>query len=381
MALNLAGIDRHEIRRGQAIVGREFSAQRNFSVRFVPLQSARSLVRRRTAVRAYVGAAEILGTLVTDEVSADRHEMRGQLHLREPVVAFAGVRFVLRRPSPMTLLGGGYVEGVDADHSSKGQDSDEAAVLAVLRAKGLEAAELGAISTAANLREPVARNAVERLVEQAEAICVNRPPAYVDGGVARSLCRRMLAQLDEAHRREPWAMGVTSIALARALGVQETALVRIAEHFVEEGRLVNRGGYYAALDHRPSFTSEQHAFFDRLLPIDDVQPFLPMSFAGAAAAVKLSPVLGLTKAFDTMLARGTFVKVGDDLYRGSQIAQVRARVEAHLREHERMTAAQFRDILGTSRKYAMPLLEWLDAHAVTIRNGDYRTLRHAKTPA
>ena len=106
-----------------------------------------------------------------------------------------------------------------------------------------------------------------------------------------------------------------------------------------------------------------------------------MPFAGAAAAVKLSPVLGLSKAFDTMLARGSFVKVGDDLYRGSQIAQVRERVEAHLREHERMTAAQFRDILGTSRKYAMPLLEWLDAHAVTIRNGDYRTLRHAKTPA
>ena len=77
VALNLAGIDRHEIRRGHAIVGREFSAQRNFSVRFVPLQSARSLVRRRTAVRAYVGAAEILGTLVTDELSADRHEMRG----------------------------------------------------------------------------------------------------------------------------------------------------------------------------------------------------------------------------------------------------------------------------------------------------------------
>jgi selenocysteine-specific elongation factor len=40
-----------------------------------------------------------------------------------------------------------------------------------------------------------------------------------------------------------------------------------------------------------------------------------------------------------------------------------------------MTAAEFRDILGTSRKYAVPLLEWLDVHGVTIRNGDFRTLR------
>jgi selenocysteine-specific elongation factor len=40
-----------------------------------------------------------------------------------------------------------------------------------------------------------------------------------------------------------------------------------------------------------------------------------------------------------------------------------------------MTAADFRDLLGTSRKYAVPLLEWLDGRGVTIRSGDYRTLR------
>ncbi len=381
VALNVPGIDRREVQRGQAIVGREFSARRSFNVRFVPLQAARPLLRRRTPVRAYLGAAEILGTLVTDDGVADGHELRAQLHLREPVVAFAGLRFVLRRPSPMTLLGGGYVEGVELHQSSAGRDSDEEAVLAILRAKGLEAVELGAIASAANLREQVARDAVDRLVEQGEAICVARPPAYVDGGVARTLAREMLAQLDQAHRAEPWAMGVTSIALARALGIGETTLVRIAEHFVEEGRLVNRAGYYAALDHSPSFTPEQQAFFDHLLPTDDTRPFLPIPFAGAAAAVKLSRLPGLSKAFDTMLARGAFVKVGDDLYRGSQIARIRSRVEAHLRAHERMTAAQFRDMLGTSRKYAMPLLEWLDSHAVTIRNGDYRTLRHAKTIA
>ncbi len=378
VALSVPGIDRREVTRGHAIVGREFSARRSFNVRFVPLQAARSVLRRRTPVRAYVGAAEILGTLVTDNANVNGHEVRAQLHLREPVVAFAGLRFVLRRPSPMTLLGGGYVEGIDLPQSSASRDSDEEAVLAVLRATGLEPVELGAIASAANLREHVARDALDRLVEKGESIRVARPPAYVEGGAARTLAWGMLAQLDEAHRSEPWAMGMTSIALARALGVKETTFVRIAEHFVEDRRLVNRAGYYATVDHRPSFTTEQQAFFDHLLPIDDVRPFLPVPFAGAAADVKLSQLKGLSKAFDTMLASGAFVKVGDDLYRGSQISRIRARVESHLREKDRMTAAQFRDMLGTSRKYAMPLLEWLDSHAVTIRDGDYRKLRHAK---
>ena len=69
------------------------------------------------------------------------------------------------------------------------------------------------------------------------------------------------------------------------------------------------------------------------------------------------------------------MKVGDDLYRGSQIADIRTRVETLLGERERMTAAEFRDLLGTSRKYAVPMLEWLDGHGVTIRSGDFRTLR------
>ena len=123
------------------------------------------------------------------------------------------------------------------------------------------------------------------------------------------------------------------------------------------------------------FTSEQRAFFDHLVPLDEEQPFLPIPFAGAAAAVKLAKLAGAVKAFDTLLARGALVKVGDDLYRGSQIADIRTRVETLLGERERMTAAEFRDLLGTSRKYAVPMLEWLDGHGVTIRNGDYRTLR------
>jgi selenocysteine-specific elongation factor len=151
--------------------------------------------------------------------------------------------------------------------------------------------------------------------------------------------------------------------------------VRVLDRFVAEGQLRNRGGYYATVDHEPRFTAEQSAFFEHLVPIDETRPFLPIPFATAASAVKLSRLFGLPKAFDTMLARGSLVKIGDDIYRGSQVAEIRKRVEGHLVENDRMTAAQFRDMLGTSRKYAVPLLEWLDAHAVTIRNGDYRMLR------
>ncbi len=374
VALNLPGIDRRAISRGQAIVGREFSARQSFRVRFVPLQNALPLLRRRTPVRAYVGSAEILGTLVTDD-GAHGAELRAQLYLREPVVAFPGLRFVLRRPSPMTLLGGGYVEAGDLEPRAEEAVPGENAVLATLRERELQAVEAAAIAVAVNLREPAALAILDRLVERGDAIRVARPAAYVGAAAARTLLANALALLDEAHRGEPWAMGLTSVALARTLRVPEPLFVRVVEPFIEEGRLVNRGGYYAALEHQPSLTSEQRAFFDSVVPLDEAQPFLPTPFATVADAVKRSRLVGCSKAFDTMLAKGALVKVDDELYRGSQIAKIRARVEAHLRERGRMTASEFRDLLGTSRKYAVPLLEWLDGHGVTIRDGDYRMLR------
>jgi selenocysteine-specific elongation factor len=69
------------------------------------------------------------------------------------------------------------------------------------------------------------------------------------------------------------------------------------------------------------------------------------------------------------------VNVGGVIYTGSHLSRIRARLEAFFREHDRMTAAEFRDLLGTSRKFAVPLLEWLDARGITLRSGDHRTLR------
>ncbi len=376
VALSLPGVDRSKLARGQAVVAREFSARDEFVVRFTPLQDALGMLRRRTPVRAYVGSAEIIGTLHFDEVPGQAREVRARLSLREPVVAFPGVRFVLRRPSPKTLLGGGSIESVETLAGAAGADPSEATVLAVLRERGLDAVEGVAVAFAANLREEVAVAILDRLVERGDALRVARPAAYVDAAAAQDLLSRVVAHLEELQRNEPWVMGATSIALSRALDVGEALLVRIASSFVEEGRLAGRAGYYATLEHQPAFSRDQRALFDTIVPLDAEQPFLPAPFAQAKAAVKASSVPGAGRAFDTMLARGGFVKVGDDLYRGSQIGAIRSRLETRLRDGGRMTAAEFRDLTGTSRKYAVPLLEWFDARGVTIRDGNYRTLRN-----
>jgi selenocysteine-specific elongation factor len=315
--------------------------------------------------------------LTLERAPTNVQELHARLHLREPTAAFPGVRFVVRRPSPKTLLGGGYVEALDLSSAGDAATAAETAVLAAVRDAGLAALELSAIAFAANLREDLARAALESLAERDELLTLRRPPAYVDGAAARQLLAHVLEHLEAVQRARPWVLGLTSIALARELDVAEPLLVRIFAEFVENGRLAGRSGYYATLDHQPSLSAEQREFFNHLVSRNDADPFLPVPFAAVATAVKRSQIDGAGQALDTLHARGALVKVGDDLYRGTQVAAIRARVEEHLRVNERMTAAAFRDLLGTSRKYAVPLLEWLDAHGVTLRTGDYRTLRKA----
>jgi selenocysteine-specific elongation factor len=376
VAVNLSGVERDAVARGAVLAGDEFVPRTSFAVRFVPLAAALSLLRRRTPVRAYVGAAEILGTLVLESVPVESVEVAGELHLREPALAFPGVRFVVRRPSPKSLLGGGYVEGVQTSAApAPGVDRIEEMALAALLERGLDPIAAADVAARINAREETTHEALDALVRRGEAIAVARPAEYVDAASAGAALARVLEHLEAAHSAEPWAMGVTSILLARALGLPETLLVRVLAAFADDGRLANRGGYYATLEHQPRLTQEQLGLFDAAFPADVSQPFLPVSWEAVMTAVRTSRIDGAQKALDTLLARGALVKVGDSIYRGSQVAQIRARVEAHFSRHATLTAAEFRDLLGTSRKYAVPLLEWLDARGITIRDGDLRSLR------
>ena len=124
-----------------------------------------------------------------------------------------------------------------------------------------------------------------------------------------------------------------------------------------------------------SLTDEQSAFFERVVALDASQPLAPAPLDAVVAELRAARIAGLAQAFDTLLATGALVKVGADVYRGRQIAEIRSRLELAIRRDGPITMARFRDAVGTTRKFAVPLMEWFDATGVTVRDGDVRALR------
>ncbi|HXP92162.1 MAG TPA: selenocysteine-specific translation elongation factor [Candidatus Binatia bacterium] len=376
VAANLPGIEVGEIARGEVLTSPEFRPGDTFDVTFRPYGPGVDMLRRRTPVRAYIGSAEIIGTLLLRQPPRAGEDVAATLHLRRPAAVFPGAAFVVRRLSPKDLLGGGTIAAARDDAASETQRSpEERAVLQALAAAGLAALTPAQIAAAANVREERVDALLGDLLEAGAVSRVQKPVAYLDAPAARTFFERVLERLSAAERETPWVMGTTSVALARALGIDESLLVRILASYVDDGRIVQRSGYYATLDFVPALTAEQRAFFEPLLATDPAQRFLPHELPDVVTELRRSRISGIAQAFDTLVATGILVKVGDALYTGRQVAEIRAALEGAIRRSGTLTMAAFRDVVGTSRKYAVPLLEWFDATGVTVRSGDVRVLR------
>ncbi|HTJ25465.1 MAG TPA: selenocysteine-specific translation elongation factor [Candidatus Limnocylindria bacterium] len=381
VAVNLAGIDVAETQRGAVLASATFVPSATLPVRMRTLGAARPLLRRRTPVRAYLGAAEILGTLVFDVPPTDDAPVAANLRLRRAVTVFPGEPFVVRALSPKTLLGGGTAGGESMLVEDDDRVAPDVAAIAGAVAESELAprtpAELGA---RANVREERAAEILVELAAIGAARRLHKPIAYVDGAAADVLSARIRQTLARHEAESPWVLGTTSLTLARELDVEETLLVRILAADVEEGRIAARAGYYMSLGHRPQLSAEQRAFFERVVPADPRQPLVPAVLADVVAELRRTKIAGLLQAFDTLIETGALVKVGVDLYRGAQIAEIRRRLEEAIRRDGPITLARFRDAVGTTRKYVVPLMEWFDATGVTIRDGDVRTLRRQTVP-
>ena len=399
VALNLASVERGDLARGAVLASAQFAARNSADVTFTIEESARELVRRRTPVRAYVGSAEILGTLVFQATpAAGVTTLDGTLHLRTSTVIVPGGVFVVRRLSPKTLLGGGTFgasaaisdtsavaladdERADDANPSFFDDPDVALVLLALAKMGSSGATPARIGAAANLREDRAIVILNDLVAADRAYLLDRPAGFAPVADIDALVSLALAELKANEYESPWRAGTTSLALARDLGMAEATLVRGLGPAVRSGALAHRGGYYTSPEFSPQLSTEQRTFFEGVFVRDPAHPNIPVPFADAIARMKAAKIPGLSAAFDTLVATGAVHKVHDALYRDDQIVDLRGALVSALRERKSITPAEYRDLVGSSRKYVVPLLEWFDATGVTLRSGDARILRLVKTKA
>ena len=345
-ALNLAGPAREELPRGTVIASSGVPVTSMLDVSLSLLDDAP--LEDGDRVRLLLGTAEVMANVHLVGPYA-------QVRTSEPVVALPGDRFILRRESPITTLGGGEVLDPWAPRLRKRDHDTAEAQLARLergdRAVYLERAGLPGLSLKEARGRGVDGVALSDRVFSQHAITQHT--------------ETLLAQLRDFHDQNPLALGAPRRSLKRsrleALGnAAFDALLERTEGILLEGPRVRLPDWAVTL------TDQQSRERDRLLKVLNDQGWEPLKFEELHEHDFERPLV------EWLLDTQVLTRVAGRLYLNTTLDALKVRVREVLAERGEFTPGDFKELTGLSRRGAIPLLEWLDAQKVTRRQGDVR---------
>ena len=388
-AVNLQGVERAAIERGDVLsLPGLLQPTYMLDATCELLRDAPAPLRTRQRVRFHIGTSEVMARVHLAEGAALEPGQTGhvQLRLEAPVVALPRDRYVIRSYSPMLTIGGGELLDVappkarrSAARASRLQALETSEPAAVLEAHiarvgggGVRTQELRAQTS---FGPESLRTLLQDLVERGRVFVVDRE-WYVHTEAAERLRRDAETALAAFHAREPLKAGMSKEELRTRLGgLEERVFLALLDRFAAAGVLIVDKDKVRQAGHAVRLTSAQQAASDRIeaefraagmAPPTLDEAFQKAGVTGAAA-----------QAIAQLLVDGRrLLRIREGLYFHAEPLEVGvARVVAFLREHRAITPQEIKDLLGISRKYAIPLLEWLDTQRVTVRVGDKRVLR------
>ncbi len=389
-AVNLQGVERAAIDRGDVL---------GLAGTLVPallvdgtlelLEDAPRPVKSRTRVRFHVGTSELMArVLVLDRPELQPGETAfARFRLEAPLVALPGDRFVVRSYSPILTIGGGTLLDVDpprfklkapthlAHLKLLQEGSADAVVEEHVRHVGASGVRLQALSGRVPFGPEKLRGLLDGLVAGGRVLVVDRDWYLHPESVAR--LRALVVQALEAfHRANPLKPGMSREELrGRAGGAEDRVFASLLGTLEAAGVVRTERDKVRLAAHAVRLSADQQRAVDRV-----EEMFLRAGAAPPSAEEALAHA-GLRgseehELFQVLVQDGKLVRVKESLFfHPRALDTIQDKIVALLRERKEIGPGDIKDLLGISRKYAIPLLEFFDGRRVTVRVGERRVLR------
>ena len=384
-ALNLAGVPQEGLERGMMLAqtGLLLPTTR-LDVKLTLLQSTRPL-KDRSQVHLHLFTTETIAEVVLYEGKEVRpgSDAWAQLRMETAIAAAPGDRFILRQFSPVTTIGGGVI--VDVSPTKRVKPDVRVATLEKL-ALGDDIAKLRVLVERREERGLRATHAVhetgwsnQRLQSVVQEIqksgAITRfADLLIASATLEVVKRKLLSMVEAFHKSNPLVAGIGKQELLEKSGFEEEVFAGALAAMIEAKKL--------------ALTAEQVHLPGRGVVMKDdeakSQQEIEAAFASAGLKVPaLKEVLaGLKidrvraqKIVTLLLRDKVLVKVSEDLvFHAKALAALKQQITGLKSTSPKIDVSRFKDVTGVSRKYAIPLLEYLDREHVTRRDGDQRTI-------
>lgn len=378
VAANLSGIEKDAIQRGMVVVRPgTLAPTSSISLHLALLSSASDALAHDDDVKVHAGTAEVMARVNVLESDAIAPGNSGwvQLRLAAPLAVAVGDRVVLRRPSPSETLGGGVI--ADTTGGRARRRADTVASLERRLAPSASSRLLASLDvprTASDAGERSGLGAAERDAAVSDVLGSGEAIALADALVTRaafeSFATHVLRVCAQGHRRAPLRAGVAREEVRTAVDLPAKRFGALVAQLALDGRLVERGALLALPEHTPQLSAAQETSWTRAratLLRDPSHPPTPS---------QLQSEYGLDRELIAALdERGDLVRIGTDaVFLPETVATFADLVVTELTGAPAITVARARDLSGSSRKHVLPLLQYLDDHGLTRRQGDDRIL-------
>jgi selenocysteine-specific elongation factor len=393
VAMNLAGLEKHDLSRGSVVCHPKLTLATQRFDAFVEIRpGARRDVENHERVRVHLGTAEIIGKIIIldgRDALSPRSTAFCQIVLEEPGVALRGDRFILRNQTAQGTLGGGEILHPFA-HRHRRSEPGVSGRLTVLRAKDLAqacrayleaqqefAAPLEEIYQGVNARE---EEVTAFLAQDREILPLPdrlHPEAYSVAEKWRRLVEEVQTILAAFHQEAPLARGMEMESLRSKLSFSFSPKIfrAVTDRLNTEGVTIREDSTLRLPSHQVKLSASEQSVVANLARLFHEGGLTPPDLKELESKLHL-PRKGLLDLMAVQESQGKITKVATELYFDSvALEKAKMALLAYFAAHEDISAAGFRDLLGISRKTAIPLLEYFDRIGVTWRVGDVRKLR------
>ena len=379
-AANLGGVDVADVSRGEVLcTAGTLDATTRADVRLEMLDDAKPL-KHGARVRFHQGTSELLGRVA---LSGDTRYAR--IRFEKPAVLTRGDRFILRAYSPPVTIGGGSVLDPmpprGAIRSAAGRarfeqlDANVAtadAVMTFVTEKGSGGLPKRALVSRAGLTPAAAEQTVRSLVAARRLTEIG--DLLVESGVLAERAAALLEEVKQHHAAQPLSPGLSREEARERLFGQAPPIVfdTVVAALTAAGQLVARDTL-ALAGHQLSLSPEEARVRDLLATAFRDAGFAPPDERTAAAAAGVDAVVA-ERMVKLLLREKGLVRVGNLLFHADTLATLKSDVREMKASATRLDVGFFKERYGVSRKFAIPLLEYLDRERVTRRVGDARVI-------
>jgi selenocysteine-specific elongation factor len=417
-AINLQGLDLEQVERGSVLApaGR-LRASSLIDAALELLPSASRPLAQRARVRLHHGTSEVMARVVILKGSGSRvpgsgleeesenpelgtrNPERGsiqpggsaivQLRLEESITALPGDRFIIRSYSPQVTIGGGVmIDTLPEKHrirdvaargwleQLKEADASERTAIFIQMA-GINGMTQAEIAARAGSSDEQISSITRELIQTSRVFEVTASPLILLSGESyRALAARLMEMLAEHHRREPLALGLSREEVReRLFGQVRPEIFRaVVARLGEEGKVTAERDAIRLTSHRPALTGSDETDKKNLEEAFKKSGLQARTLEETAAAAGIKIELA-RKLYNLIAAEKRVVRIGDFVFHAESIEDLKSRVRAQKPINPKMDVSVFKEITGgLTRKYAIPLLEYLDRERITRRTGNDREI-------